>query len=322
MAALENSPPPSLVSLPENPTLRRENLHTLYIILFLNIAFFFLQMQDAERYYQLFAFDADRFLAGEFWRILTFQFVQGGSLFGGPAISLFFTLLILYIMGMPLEEEWGSLNFLAFLLISTVASAGAAWALGLPPVLGSYAFTYSLLFAYASEYPQQSFLIFFVLPVKVTWLAWITLGVAIFGVLRLNPDSIVALAGAAASYSFFLLRRRSAGRPIRFAKPRVAVNTAPAKPPASAEHAADGNLRRFGEMKAALESGEDAKIDALVQGWEGEIVPGVNICPPADYKPENQDRYCIRCEGFAECSARYLKLNRAPAEKTAAASQS
>jgi hypothetical protein len=46
---------------------------------------------------------------------------------------------------------------------------------------------------------------------------------------------------------------------------------------------------------------------------EGEIVPDVNICPPADYKPGNADGYCIRCEGFAECSARYLRLNRNPA---------
>jgi len=36
----------------------------------------------------------------------------------------------------------------------------------------------------------------------------------------------------------------------------------------------------------------------------------VNICPPADYKPENPDGYCIRCEGFAECSTRFLKANR------------
>ena len=46
-----------------------------------------------------------------------------------------------------------------------------------------------------------------------------------------------------------------------------------------------------------------------------EITRGVNVCPPVDYKPENNDGYCIRCEGFAECSARYLRLNRTkPAE--------
>ena len=33
-------------------------------------------------------------------------------------------------------------------------------------------------------------------------------------------------------------------------------------------------------------------------------MPGVNICPPADYKPEAEDRYCIQCEGFNECTIR------------------
>ena len=37
----------------------------------------------------------------------------------------------------------------------------------------------------------------------------------------------------------------------------------------------------------------------------------MNICPPADYKPDNADGYCIRCEGFAECSVRYIGLHRA-----------
>ena len=41
-----------------------------------------------------------------------------------------------------------------------------------------------------------------------------------------------------------------------------------------------------------------------------EIVRGVNICPPVDYKPEHSDRYCVRCEGFAECTARNMRLNR------------
>jgi len=29
-----------------------------------------------------------------------------------------------------------------------------------------------------------------------------------------------------------------------------------------------------------------------------------------DYKPEAQDGYCLRCEGFAECTARHLRLSR------------
>ena len=34
-----------------------------------------------------------------------------------------------------------------------------------------------------------------------------------------------------------------------------------------------------------------------------------SVAPP-DYKPDHNDGYCIRCEGFAECTARHLRINR------------
>jgi hypothetical protein len=35
------------------------------------------------------------------------------------------------------------------------------------------------------------------------------------------------------------------------------------------------------------------------------VVPGVNICKPVDFKGD-QDGICVKCEGFAECSLRYV----------------
>jgi hypothetical protein len=63
-------------------------------------------------------------------------------------------------------------------------------------------------------------------------------------------------------------------------------------------------------VKKALSTGSESDIDRLIVAAEREIVRGVNICPPIDFKPEHSDRYCVRCEGFAECTARHLRLNR------------
>src|SRR5437762_943757 len=63
-------------------------------------------------------------------------------------------------------------------------------------------------------------------------------------------------------------------------------------------------------FKYARTPGSNADIDRLISIAEREIVRGVNICPPVDYKPEHSDRYCVRCEGFAECTARNMRLNR------------
>jgi|GEM_PF-349131 len=289
---------------PLPPMIKRENLHTIYILLFLNIAFFFLELQNAEHYQALFAFDRDRVMAGEVWRIFTYQFVQG-SFFFSPALALFFTLLILYIMGSAVEQEWGSFDFILFLLISTLGSAAVGFLLN-QPLLGSYAISFSLLFVFATLYPDQTFYIFFVLPVKVRWIAYAVLAILLLRIFARDAGSMAALGGAAFSYAYYLARFRRGYR-----LPRLPGLAKPAfqKPPAAAQHAGEGNLKRFAVMKDTLASGSEDNVRSLIQEIEPEIIEGVNICPPADYKPENEDRYCVRCEGFAECSVRFLRLS-------------
>ncbi len=143
----------------------------------------------------------------------------------------------------------------------------------------------------------------------MTWLAWFALTMLVIGVF-MSPANVAALGGAAAGYIYFLWPRSVASpAPKKFAPPpetradaAVAVQTR--------------NAARYAAIKKALQTQSDSDIDRLIAQSEREIVRGVNICPPPDYKPENSDGYCLRCEGFAECSARYLRLNR-PAQATA-----
>lgn len=280
----------------------RENLHVIYVLLFLEAAFFLLQMQDPQRYRQMFAFIPERFFAGEVWRVITYQFTQGS------ALGLFFAMLILYIMGNALEEQWGTADFIAFWAISVAGSAAVALAFGFP-LIGSFFLTYSLLFAYALTYPEMTFYLFFVLPVKVKWLAWIALAFLVFGLVRLSPTSFAAAGGAAGSLLFFWLRHGQPGRlRSRAVRPQASFHE---RPPISAsdESAGDRNLAFFEEVEKVMASGDPVARDALIRTIEPRIQPGVNICPPPDYKPKNADRYCIRCEGFPECTVRFIRLN-------------
>jgi hypothetical protein len=101
------------------------------------------------------------------------------------------------------------------------------------------------------------------------------------------------------SYAYFLLQRMP--RTVRLPEP--ATRSGP-------DVTAMRNATRFAAMKQVLASGSQSDVDRLAAQCDREVVRGVNICPPADYKPDNNDGYCIRCEGFAECSARYLRMNR------------
>lgn len=283
----------------------RENLHSIYILLFLSVVFFLLQTQDVRKYVELFSFDRSAVMSGQVWRLFTYQFIQSG------ALSLFFELLILYIMGSVLEEMWGTRDFLGFYLASLAGSAAVGFVFDFP-LLGSYFLLYSLLFVYAYLFPEQTFLIFFVLPVKVKWIAWFSAALLAFGILRRDPASVAALGGVVASAAYFVFSQR----PGRLLPRPVPAAFRPAAETASpAEHGvAERNLEVFGEAKRVLATGDEQERRALVSSLEKNVVPGVNICPPADYKPEHDDRYCVRCEGFNECTIRYIGLRAGESE--------
>jgi membrane associated rhomboid family serine protease len=293
---------------------RGENLRSIYILLFLTIAFFVLEYQDVQKYANLFSFERNAVAAGEIWRVFTYQFTQAGQgLFVFPRpLVLFFTLLLLYLMGSALEEEWGTWNFLTFFAISTIGSAVAAAALGIS-LLGSYFVNFSLLFVYASTFPQQTFYLFGALPVRIRWIAYVAALVLVTGVFIGGRSNVAALAGAAASYAFFLSQRV---RVIVIHENESAEEEMP-------DGTAIRNAARFVAMKRALNTANTAEIDRLIAQAEREKIKGVNICPPPDFKPEHIDGYCIRCEGFAECSARFMSMKRpAPSPPEAAVPES
>jgi len=288
---------------------RGENFRAVHVLMFLNVALFLLQYQDRLKFVRLFRFDAGAIRLGEVWRLFTWQFTQGGSGFMS-VLSLFITLLLLYMMGSALEEQWGTVHFVTLFAISTLGSAGVAAFLGVP-LLGAYFVYFTLLFVYAAAFPQQTFFLFGMVPVRVRVLALFSLAVLLYGVFSGGAANIAALGGAVAAYAYYLTQRIrvkvvvAAQEPV--AAPRVRIDTTAIR-----------NSARYAAIRQMLGTASDADIDRLIAQAERETVPNVNICPPADYKPESVDGYCIRCEGFAECSARYLRLNR-PARHAAPA---
>ena len=284
---------------------RGENLRSIYILLFLNIAFFLLQNQDLGKFTRMFAFDRHAVQSGELWRLFTYQFVQAGHvglLPIPPVLTLFLNLILLTLIGMNVEEEWGTFHFVNFYLISTLTTAAVA-AFTNTPLLGSYFINFTLLFVYAAMNREQRLYLSMLIPVRVTILAWLALAWLVAGVFFGSRAYLAALIGALAGFGYFLLHRVE-----------VVTVAPPGYEPTPEEQKgvsiAMRNSARVTAVKKALATGSDADIDRLISIAEREIVRGVNICPPVDYKPEHSDRYCVRCEGFAECTARNMRLNR------------
>lgn len=122
-------------------------------------------------------------LAGEWWRLFSFLIAPpylAGTLF--QALFLAFFWYIFWMMAQTLEAAWGLFRFNIYLLSCILlAVAGAFIGQLVSPaatlfVAPKFLF-YATFFAYATVNPNMQFLIMFVIPMKVKWLAWITLGV-------------------------------------------------------------------------------------------------------------------------------------------------
>ena len=108
-------------------------------------------------------------LQGEWWRLATFIFDPPLS---NPLFALFAWYLF-YLMGSALEEQCGAFRYNVFLLIGFLMTVAAAFLV--PGAAVSNIFIGGSVFlAFAWLYPDFTINIFFVLPVKIKWLALLT----------------------------------------------------------------------------------------------------------------------------------------------------
>src|SRR3989304_4494022 len=117
----------------------------------------------------------DKVLQGEWWRLITFVFDPPIT----NALFAFFFWYLFYLMGTTLEANWGAFRYNVCLLLGYVAAlvmAFAAWfAGGVPGQVASNGYLYGTVFlAFARLYPDFLMYLFFILPVKIRWLAMLT----------------------------------------------------------------------------------------------------------------------------------------------------
>jgi len=136
-------------------------------------------------------------LEGEWWRLVTFLFIP-------PAQSPYFVAFALYLFwlyGSTLEEHWGVVRFNLFIFTGWALTAGLAFIT--PYSVSTNVFIgLSVFLAFARIAPNFELLLFFVLPVKVKWLAllaWLRFAYAFAA-----GDLSMKLAVVAATANFLL----------------------------------------------------------------------------------------------------------------------
>ncbi len=111
-------------------------------------------------------FDKGLILQGQVWRILTFVFDPPDS----SPIFIIFALYFYWLIGSALEQQWGSFRFNVYYLTGMIGTIIAGLITGY--ATNSY-LNMSLFLAFAMLYPNFEVLLFFIIPVKMKFLAWL-----------------------------------------------------------------------------------------------------------------------------------------------------
>ena len=121
----------------------------------------------------LLMFSTQAILYGQVWRLFTFLFLPLES---SNAIFFLLSLYFYWFIGSTLEREWGSVKFTVFYAVGALLTLISGfvldlWGFGL--AINMFYVNMSMFFAFATLYPDLQVLFFFIIPVKVKWLAWL-----------------------------------------------------------------------------------------------------------------------------------------------------
>jgi membrane associated rhomboid family serine protease len=139
---------------------------TRYIVALNGLTFLLLRAQP--RYFDALTLDTSRIASGEVWRLVSYLFLPPTD----SIIFILFSLYAIWMIGENLENTWGAFRLNLFYLLGMVGTTIACLLTGGGQTTNVF-LNMSLFFAFATIFPNIEFLVFFILPVKVKWLALI-----------------------------------------------------------------------------------------------------------------------------------------------------
>ena len=156
-------------------------------------------------------------LRGQVWRLITWVLMP-------PDTSLLFAVIMMlfyYQLGQSLERTWGSFRFNVYIfggILFTVIGAfelyGIFYALNGIPVTGMGAFfttnyiNMSIFLAFAVCYPNMQVYLYFIVPVKMKWLAVVYGGLIVFSLIQTNWAGAVAIISSLLNFLVFYVSTR------------------------------------------------------------------------------------------------------------------
>lgn len=164
---------------------------------------------------------------GEVWRLVTWVFCPPGSL----SVFTLIMLLCYYQLGSLLERTWGTFLYNVYIFMGLICTVVGAFLIMLLP-FGRYIYTYawaggiqiystfyvslSIFLGFALTYPEQTMLLYFIIPVKIKYLAVVDLAFLTYQVIRSFMAStasgfitlVMIVSSLAGTLMYYLLTRK------------------------------------------------------------------------------------------------------------------
>lgn len=144
---------------------------------------FAISLVNTDIYYNYMSLDISKILSGEVWRLITW-------IMYAPNQNIFFAAIMLvlyYSLGTNLERIWGSFRFNVYMLMGYIFLIIGAFILYAIYGKASSEFpltpdslNMSIFLAFALTYPDMTFYIYFVLPIKAKYLAFVYLIIEVY----------------------------------------------------------------------------------------------------------------------------------------------
>jgi hypothetical protein len=251
----------------------------LYIIIGYIAVYLIGLMDRTGTFLTLLSFNMGAILRGQVWRIVTWIFIPE-SISAGMS-SMIFTALMLYFyyfIGNALESEWGTPKFTIYYLtgiLMQIVYGVIVWLIArVSPFLSTHFLNLSMFFAFAALYPDHRVLLFFFIPIKIKWLAWINGAYFLITVIMdiVGGYYLSALMPVLAFFNFYIFCGHeliSRLRPMRIYRPSGTVN--------------------FKEAAKRYRASEEARP------YRHKCA----VCGKTDTQyPNLEFRYCSRCNGY------------------------
>lgn len=149
-------------------------------------------------------------LRGQVWRLVSWVLIPPT----GSLLSIIIMAMLYYSLGNALERTWGAFRYNVYIfsgILFTVIGAFILYFIGGQSGMGfsTYYINMSIFLAFAVSYPDMEVMLYFVLPIKMKWMALVYAAMTIYSLVRGTAAVRIAIVASLLNFVIFFFSSRN-----------------------------------------------------------------------------------------------------------------